>query len=201
MKQASTLLLLLTGCATSSTEPSDTERRTACAETFDDGGYPYSIADTKLWQIGSLPLWSSLDQLRSTLGEPDSTFEEVPWTDALRILVYPNRSERPVWITTLNDTLAYPAQFELGNDALTTDRGRLEAGASLAEVQEAFPDSYRCRDWPLGAGMFDGLYDTEVLVDDTTRAARIALWFRDGGLVAVGVNQFAGDSDYRTSPN
>ncbi|PAP77206.1 hypothetical protein BSZ37_12575 [Rubrivirga marina] len=196
MKQTAALIcLLLAGCATS-----DADRRAACEEAFQSGGDWYSVVQTDDWRIGALPFWSSPEAVRSALGTPDTVRSEFPWSDDLGVIAYPRHPSGPVTFNTLGDSLAYPKQFELGDNVLLTDRGRFGAGTPLSEFRNAFPESYRCRDWPLGAGWSDGLYESELAVDDTSRVARVALWFRDGGLVAVGVSQYAADEEHRTPP-
>ena len=127
---------------------------------------------------------------RASRGEPDTVSTSIEPSDILATWHY-RQSSGPALFVTVADTLAYPTQLELADGSLITDRGTFEPGASLAEVERAFPKSYRCRDWPLGAGWLYGDAATQLIVEDTARAATLALWFENEKLKSVGVSQYA----------
>lgn len=176
-------------------------RRAYCSSRLNSGEDFYSVVETDDWRLGGLPLWSSPEVLASRLGPPDTTFrEELPWTDIFgwaRFTAGPDT----LWFHTVRDSLAYPGKFPLRLGALTAGDVTLEAGAPASEVAAAFPESYRCRNWPLGASLIGTPYDTEVFVDDTTGGGgRIALWLQDDRLVAVGVYEHFGSMAERQPP-
>lgn len=166
-------LLFLAGC-----EPSEEERYRECAALLEQGEYVLDVISTETWRIGQLPFWATPKELRAVLRVPIEA--EVPIAGMQWV-----RYDQPrASFTILGDTLAYPSFFDLLSDSLVTDRGVFSSGTSSSRMRAAFPRSYRCRNFALNE--HGDLYDTQVLLADTVREAQIALWFQDGGLVAVG---------------
>ena len=203
MKQTVALIcLVLAGCGGATPAEvtmSEEERRAFCSGNYDATGDPYSVVETDDWRLGDLPLWSTPEVVRNRFGAPDTTFQELPWTDVLGVSRFVVGRDT-LSFGTVRDTLAFPYGFPLRLGALSTGRVTLGAGASSAEVEAAFPLSYRCRNWPLGANLAYLPYDTEVFVDDTTNGGRVALWLRNDSLIAVGVDSHFGSMDERVRP-
>ena len=174
-------------------------RRAYCGNLFDSGENFYSVVRTDSWEVGGVPVWSTPVRVRSQLGEPESVSrEQIPWTDAFGVMRYVSRSDT-AWFSTFRDSLAYPTEYPLSFGALTTDRGTFRDGTSESEIAASFPESYRCRNWPLGASLYLRPYDTEVFVDDTSdTGGRLVLWLREGQLRAVGVYDHWASMDERT---
>ena len=188
MRLITTLLLLVcAGCSASADRNAEVD---ACIDAYESGGFPYDVASTDDWRLGEEPVWTSPAGLRASRGEPDTVSTSIEPSDILATWHY-RQSSGPALFVTVADTLAYPTQLELADGSLITDRGTFEPGASLAEVERAFPKSYRCRDWPLGAGWLYGDAATQLIVEDTARAATLALWFENEKLKSVGVSQYA----------
>ena len=174
---------LISGCG----GLSETERRALCSEAFDNGGDFYSVAETDDWRLGDLPLWSTPEQLRGQFGTPDTTFQQLFWTDVFGVMRFVVGADT-LGFVTVRDSLAYPGEFPLRYGPLAAGGEVFEAGDPASKVEGAFPESYRCRNWPLGANLAYLPYDTEVFVDDTTGGGRIAFWLRNDSLLAVGVD-------------
>ena len=63
-------------------------------------------------------------------------------------------------------------------------------------LRRRFPLSYRCRNWPLGVSLAFTPWDTEVIIDDTTRNRHtVLLLLRNDSLIAVGVETYLGSVD------
>ena len=193
---------LLAGCGgVAATEPamSEEERRAFCSDNYDSSGDPYSVVETDDWRLGDMPLWSTPASLRSELGAPDTTFRELPWTDVFGVVQYVIGPDT-LRFGTVRDSVAYPYEYPLRLGALLTGDATFALGAPASNVEAAFPLSYRCRNWPLGANLTYLPYDTEVFVDDTTGGGRVALWLRNDSLIAVGVDTHFDSMDERVRP-
>ena len=184
--------LLVAGCG----GMSEAERRAACSDVYDSGGDFYTVVETDGWTVGDLPLWSSPEQLRAQLGAPDTSYQELVWTDVFGVMVFVVEADT-LGFTTVRDSLAYPGWYPLRLGPLAAGPEVFEAGDPASKVERAFPESWRCRNWPLAANLSYLPYDTEVFVDDTTGGGRIAFWLRNDSLLAVGVDSHFDSMDDR----
>ena len=174
--------VLLAGC-----QDPIVERERRCNEIEAEGGDPLDLVDTGEWRVGPFPLWTTPARLRSRLGEPDGFVPRPPPEIDLRLPIYEYGGKWATYVE-VGDTLAYASEIFLHDDALVTGSETFESDAPLASVRRAFPRSYECHDWPFYAAEWRAEYETEVIVEDPTRDARIGLRFRDGRLGRVGVN-------------
>ena len=140
--------------------------------------------------------------MRAALGPPDSATQAIPFRfePKLEFLRYSDGgSTGHLSVTVVDDSLAYLSYANVGAGSLVTDRGQFELGAPLAEIREAFPESYACRDWRVG-GTYQDRFDTVLAVTDTTRGAHVLLLFRERGLAAVATDYYARDSAPGAAP-
>ena len=204
--------LVVVGCTSEyertygETEAEYEARMSSCSDRLAADEHVLTLVDSERWQVGELPFWSTPEEVRAALGPPDSTLPDdipVEFGPDLYDLVYESAGEGSggrVVVTVVNDSLAYVPRADLGAGPLSTDRGRFGLGAAVAEIREAFPESYECRDM----AVFDGLYHDQfypvLVVADTARGARLVLLFKDGGLLSVRTNYYMLDLVHGTMP-
>ena len=176
------LAVMLCGC-----QESFGEREARCAEIVESGGNQFDLVDTSDWRVGSLPFWTTPAYLRSTLGEPDYVDPGPPPEDGWSVTAY-DRGDRWLSYVEIGDTLAFLSEAFLDEDPLVTDGGLFEPGASLRSARRVFPQSYSCRDWPFQADLWRDEFQTELIVEDPLRNARIGFRFADERLGRVGIN-------------
>ena len=200
MKRLLISCLLVVGCTSEyerkygESEGEYEARASACEDRSAAGEHVFTLVDTDRWQVGSTPLWSTSAQVRANLGPPGTTFGgllPLEFGPDLEFLGYNRLGDGPAGragVTVVNDSLAYLSYAELRMGPLSTDRGRFEPGASLAEVREAFPESYDCRDWGT-ASLHGDQFHPILAVTDTARGAHVLLRFQGERLHSV-------DTDY-----
>lgn len=175
-------LVLLAGC-----QDPIVERERRCNEIEEAGGDPLDLVDTGEWRVGPFPLWTTPARLRSELGEPDGFVPMPPPEIEWRVPIYEYGDKWATYVE-VGDTLAYASEIFLADAPLVTGSRRFESGASLTSIRREFPQSWECHDWPFYSAEWRAEYETEVIVEDPVRDARVGLRFRDGRLGRVGVN-------------
>ena len=202
MKRLILICLLVTGCTSEyerkyGESKAEYERRiSACDEKAGADEHVFTLVDTDRWRVGTTPFWSTSENVRATLGPPDSTFRWPSPTEFgpdLDYLFYQRSDEslnHDLTLTVINDSLAYLSNADLGVEPLLTDRGQFEPGAPLAEVREAFPESYACREWGTAGGEYRDLFYPVLAATDTARGAHVLLLFRDERLIGVGLDYY-----------
>lgn len=201
MKRLLISCLLVVGCTSEyerkygESEGEYETRTLACEERSAAGEYVFTLVSTDRWRVGSTSLWSTPERVRATLGPPDTTYQlpqRIKFGPDIEQFGYGRLGgglEGYKGVTVVNDSLAYIGYAELGSEPLVTDRGRFEPGVPLAEVREAFPESYECRDWRVGALYLDQFHPV-VAATDSARGAHVLLLFRDERLVSVGIDYY-----------
>ncbi len=204
--------LLLAGCTSEyertygETEAEYEARASACEERVVANEYIFSFVDTDRWRVGAVPFWSTPERVRSILGAPDSTRTTVIQIEAwpkLDYLVYERSDEGAdgrLTVTVVNDSLAYLSHADLLAEPLQTDRGRFAPGVSLAEVREAFPESYECRDLVGFASAYSDRFSPVLVATDTARGARALLLFKDERLVGAATDYYMQEVKHRSTP-
>ena len=204
--------LLLAGCtsdyerAYGETKAEYKARASACDEKVAANEHIFTLVDTDGWRVGATPFWSTPERVRSTLGPPDSTrpaLLRIETGPDLDFLVYERRgdgAEGRLDVTVVNGSLAYLSHADLLAEPLQTDRGRFEPGASLAEVREAFPESYECRDVAGFASAYSDRFSPVLVATDTARGARALLLFKDERLVGAATDYYMQEVKHGSMP-
>lgn len=163
------------------------QRERRCNEIAEAGGNPFDLADTSEWHVGPFPLWTTPAHLRSSLGEPDDFVPMPPPEIQMRIPIYEYGDKWATYVE-IGDTLAYASEIFLNDDPLVTGTESFDPSTPLSSIRRAFPQSYKCRDWPHEAAYWRTEYETEVTVEDPVQDARIGFRFANGQLGRVGIN-------------
>ena len=182
------------------------KRVSACDIKAAAGEYVFTLVDSDRWRVGTTPFWSTAEQVRATLGPPDTSYQEVVWIAGGPDLEY-HGYNRPsaeadgyLDVTVINDSLTYISHADLGAEPLVTDRGRFQPGAPLAEIRAAFSNSYECLDWSTAGGSYRDQFYPVLVATDSARGAHIALLFREGRLHSIGTDYYMQDIEHGPIP-
>jgi len=190
---AALFVLAVTGCENDADDPFYECRDAAVLR----GEIVHDVEDTRSWSVGGLPLWTTPDWVLDTLGEPGWVHVGAPWDaevgsiEDVATLRYDSLHTAYVFV---GDTLAFLAWAPLGPDGLSVEGHSFDAGVEIGDFRSTYPQSYRCRGWPLRHVTADSVSPTYITLVDTVRGALVELQFEESGLASAGVYRHEGTS-------
>ena len=198
------LLSAVAGCGDAAYDPFYECREAAVVR----GEIVHDVVDTDGWSVGGLPLWTRPDWVLDALGEPDWVHVGAPWdaeTGSLEDVATLRYDSLHTSYVFVGDTLAYLAWAPLGPEGLSMGGRSLGTQTVIEDLRSAYPQSYRCRDWPRLGPAADSLTLKHLMLADTLRGATVELLFGPSGLGQAGVDWHKGTSQIlrqlRSQPN